>query len=70
MNYEIQLTEKQLATVQAALLLYRDADLDQEEEVNRVATQDWLINALNRGETDELLKSIGYRPEIENNSAS
>ena len=44
------LSNRELATLRAALALYRDAPLDDAEEANRLATQGWTEDALNRSE--------------------
>jgi hypothetical protein len=57
-NRSICFDKRQKATVLAALYLYRDADLDQEEAINRIATQGWEEKALIRHEIDELIMEI------------
>jgi hypothetical protein len=57
-NRSISFDKRRKATVIAALYLYRDADLDQEEAINRIATQGWEKKALVRHEIDELIMEI------------
>jgi len=49
---------RQLATICAALTLYRNADLDAEEKVNEIATMSGAVAACAKQEIDEMLSKL------------
>jgi hypothetical protein len=70
-NRSICFDKRQKATVLAALYLYRDANLDHEEAINRIATQEWEEKALVRHEIDELIMAVmEVESEVEPDSPS
>jgi hypothetical protein len=54
----ITVGRRQLATIRAALTLYRDADCDAEEKVNEIATMSWEVAACEKPEIDEMLSEL------------
>jgi hypothetical protein len=58
----MKLRKRELATVLAALRFYQKEDLDNEPDINDIATDGWTLDALTVAEIDSLCEELNCQP--------